>query len=213
MAIDWGLVINLASALGSFVLSVVAIWLSVYFYTEAKKTEAAVGSALAEIKSQTSSLERIAGRQLDRLTKAVVAQPQLGAAVVTEELRVAIGQIPDAVFGRERELTTAIARADACAEELRTTVIAVNYYAALANTFLQNWLPDDARVDDPFAELLNLTAGDYWYTDQLLAGIDPNLLKQARTFRLYTYATEIWKKDVRNAAQTLADRRPATSVG
>ncbi len=57
-----------ASVVGA-ILAVVAIWQSMYFYTQAKGSEARVQLALTEIKVQTEALKALSGRQLDRLTK------------------------------------------------------------------------------------------------------------------------------------------------
>jgi hypothetical protein len=60
----------IASAVGA-VLSIVAIGISLYFYTQAKGSEGRVENALTGIKAQTDALKALHGRQLDRLTKYV----------------------------------------------------------------------------------------------------------------------------------------------
>lgn len=57
-----------ASVVGA-ILAIVAIWQSMYFYTQAKGSEARVELALTGIKAQTEALKALSGRQLDRLTK------------------------------------------------------------------------------------------------------------------------------------------------
>ncbi len=66
---DWSALWAIGSGIVTLILSVIAIWLSLYFYTRGKDTEKNVTTALAEIKTQTAALERLASRQLDRLTK------------------------------------------------------------------------------------------------------------------------------------------------
>ncbi|MBL7663293.1 hypothetical protein JNK13_11140 [bacterium] len=61
-------IITLASSIASIVISVLAIILSIYFYTQTKNSESNVTSALAEIKSQSESLQNLTGRWMDRLT-------------------------------------------------------------------------------------------------------------------------------------------------
>lgn len=68
-AADWSTLWSIGSGVVSVTLGVLAIWLSLYFYTRGKDTERNVSSALAEIKAQTAALERLSAKQLDRLTK------------------------------------------------------------------------------------------------------------------------------------------------
>src|SRR5437773_694826 len=66
---DWSALWAIGSGVVSLILAVIAIWLSLYFYTRGKDTEKSVTNALAEIKAQTAALERLSAKQLDRLTK------------------------------------------------------------------------------------------------------------------------------------------------
>lgn len=64
---------SIISGIVGVILSLVAIWLSLYFYTQAKGSEARVENALTGIKAQTEALKALNGRQLDRLTKYATA--------------------------------------------------------------------------------------------------------------------------------------------
>ena len=66
---DWPTIIGIASAVASTVLAVVAMGQSLYFYNQAKNTERNTGETLAAIRAQTQTLEKLTGRQLDRLTR------------------------------------------------------------------------------------------------------------------------------------------------
>lgn len=63
--------INLASSIASIILAVIAIGMSVYFYTQSKNTETKVESSLESIKAQTDTLQKLTGKWMDRLTKYV----------------------------------------------------------------------------------------------------------------------------------------------
>jgi hypothetical protein len=63
--------IGLLASVASLILAVIAIWLSLYFYSKSKDTETEVRVVLGQIKQQTESLERLSARQLMRLTRAV----------------------------------------------------------------------------------------------------------------------------------------------
>lgn len=58
--------INIFSAAIGCVLSIIAIWLSLYFYDKSKNTEKEVSDNLIEIKTQTKSLEALSGKMLDK---------------------------------------------------------------------------------------------------------------------------------------------------
>lgn len=75
MNIDWATTLGIASAIASTVLAIVAMAQSLYFYNQSKNSERIAAETLAAIRAQVSTLERIAGKQLDRLTK-FATQPE-----------------------------------------------------------------------------------------------------------------------------------------
>ena len=74
----WNTIISVVSLIVGVLLSILAIFISLYFYNEGKKTETTVSTMLAEIRQQTGALERLTGKLLDRLTRAVTdsAKPE-----------------------------------------------------------------------------------------------------------------------------------------
>ena len=73
--------INLISSIASLILSVIAIWLSLYFYKESKNNEKNLNNTLSEIKTHTGVLEKLTGKWIDRLTRFVTSpQPMDSAA-------------------------------------------------------------------------------------------------------------------------------------
>mgnify|MGYP003587795725 CR=1 FL=1 len=66
---------SLAGSIVSIVLGLFAICLSIYFFVQSKKTEQNISVSLAKIETQTDALQKLTGRQLDRLTK-YVTQPK-----------------------------------------------------------------------------------------------------------------------------------------
>ncbi|SRR5258708_5147882 len=215
--IDWNLTWSLVSFIVQTILAIVAVGLSLWFYDKAKTSEKSVEVALSAIQAQTGTLERITGRQLDRLTKAVTTMapggrlqplpPELSDALA------AVKHLPAALETKTTQLQETAARADACAAELRTTMIAAHYYAAVANRAWQNWVPAEPSSDDGATQMVNVTAGDFWYTDQLLAGLNPELLTNNRLHHMYEWAQQIWKPYVMNTAQVYAHRQAEAARG
>jgi hypothetical protein len=131
MSTDWGMVIGVSSLISGFVLDLLAIGLSVHFFVKTKNTESAVNSALAEIKQQTNSLERIASRQLDRLTRAVV-QPR----PETQEILEAIKNLPKNSLADQPSPKPSTNPAED-REWLIKMQITAYFYASIANILLQ----------------------------------------------------------------------------
>lgn len=83
-----------AISVASTVLAVVAIWLSIHFFVKGKDSEKAVEKALEGIKAQTDTLQKVASRQLDRLTR-YATEPRPADfldTVVTDTFRVVLSQ-------------------------------------------------------------------------------------------------------------------------
>ena len=62
---------SIVSSIVSVILGFFAIVISLWFFMVSRKTEKDVSNALAEIKTQADMLQKISGKQLDRLTKYV----------------------------------------------------------------------------------------------------------------------------------------------
>lgn len=206
---DWNLTLSIVSMLVGTVLSIVSIAISLYFYTEAKNTEKAVSTMLAQIQQQTGALERLNGRLLDRLTRAVTesARPE------HEERRILT--IVQAV--REFVVPAAPPRLPAqgaVGQQERQQLIAVTavclYYASIANTFAQDLLP--ASVVDLNPTVRGLVDGSH--TDvvalrNMLEGVVDEIPEIQRG--IYDSAITFWAPFVRD---TLAEyqRRGTTET-
>lgn len=70
------------ASIASAILAVVAIWLALHHYNRAKDVDKSVGESLAGITAQTTTLQAITGRQLDRLTDAATGPRQSEQAML-----------------------------------------------------------------------------------------------------------------------------------
>jgi hypothetical protein len=89
-----------ASIIASFVsviISVLAIWQAIYFYTQGKNTERNVQVALEAIKTQTDALQTLNARTLDRLTK-YVTTPRDESTQTAQLFAATMRDIPDIVL-------------------------------------------------------------------------------------------------------------------
>jgi hypothetical protein len=172
---DWLGLLGLVAGLVSIVLGVIAIWLSLHFYHQAKGSETAVGTMLADIRAQTATLERIAGRQLDRLTR-FATQPRQEDPQVSQLM---------VIF---RELTAvALSPGDSepQTEPLPDHVRAlynVLYFSALANIgWNRQLLPASQRSPDDqwIANFVDETHQFFFAHFHMLQGLDETVLEEA----------------------------------
>src|SRR5713226_7209357 len=88
----------LASSIVSVLLGLLSIVLSLVFFAAAKSTERSVDGTLIKIQTQTEMLQKITGRQLDRLTKFVTERPSESNEFVPQMLDV-LSRLPQALTG------------------------------------------------------------------------------------------------------------------
>jgi hypothetical protein len=195
MPTDWNMVIALVSLITSIVLSVVAIGMSLYFYTQGKNTESNVRAVLAEIKQQTDTLQKISGRQLDRLTRAVTESKP-----ANEERQFLF--IVEAM--KHISATTAISPPPSPSElpaDMRNWILLLStdayFHAAVSNCLLQGYLPDSiGDLADPLRRLVDLSCADFEILDGLLMEAAKDLTGNAEA--LYEEALTNWKPHVRD---------------
>ena len=74
---------SIVASVVSIILGLVAIAVSIYFFVTNQKTEKNVSNSLTKIETQTEMLQKITGRQIDRLTK-FVTEPK--PSIIDESL-------------------------------------------------------------------------------------------------------------------------------
>lgn len=189
--------INLIASVASLILSIVAIWLSLYFYNQAKKTENTVNSSLESIKSQATSLERLTARWMDRLTKYVTdSRPADETTVMLMSL------IKETVTPVSTQLN---APASTQNEELISSYIAIYYYAAITNIEGQALLPSDiADLETDGATIKGIvdsSNNDFLHLKGVLSGINERKLKASPLYHLFLEAVDM-KPHVRDTANS-----------
>ena len=201
MSIDAAVASIIASIVSVFV-GLVAIALAVYFYTQSKTTEIKVSSALASIKAQTGTLEKLTGRHMDRLIKGIT-EPRATKESLSAVMA-AIQELPGSISSHLQ------VPAQALITEVVTSYITTFYYVGIANVLSQPSLPTDPEMDNPVKELVDQTYSDFYYMEALLAKASPAELQTNRLAHLYEYAQQQWKPFVRNAAMVYQQRGDAT---
>lgn len=87
-------ILSLLASMASLLLAVIAIWLSMHFYHKSKATELSIESSLAGITAQANALERISGRQLSSLVRAVTSPDPVLQQAVDGLIRLRLQDLP-----------------------------------------------------------------------------------------------------------------------
>lgn len=184
---------SIVASIVSIILGLLAIALSLFFYSQSKNTEKEVEKALEGVKSQTDALQRLAGRQMDRLIRGVT-EPRPVEDSLVQVMLTAITQMPASIVS-QLQGASAGATNQALINEAITCYIATYYYAGIANVALQSFLRPLGEIepDDPTKRLIDQTSTDFRYMEGLLNRVDSSELAANRLNHLYTEAATQWK--------------------
>ena len=202
---------SLVASVVSVVVSVLAIALAIYFFVSAKTVEKAVSNSLIKIETQAETLQRISGRQLDRLTRYVVDQKTKAPDPQVEQLLTFLMQIAPrleaSVAQRGADPST-----DALVRELDSCYIGLYYYSALANYWSQFYLPKVEEFDETnhfhalVQRVTDQSAADFIAMARILEGVESERIAQNPLADLLTEAVGFWRERVRTSAQVFAQR-------
>ena len=139
-------IVGLVAGIVSVILAVVAIWQSLYFYSQGKGTETRVEIALSSIKSQVDTLQAINGKTLDRLTKYATTSKEDGSSQAAHALSVALRELP-AIFLQFKLPVNDTNKTDT-RKQLVYWYICMWYYTATANVNASFSLPHVNEFDE-----------------------------------------------------------------
>lgn len=199
-------IINLVSAIVSVILSVLAIWLALYFYDKSKNSEIKVNLALEAIKAQTKALQELTGKWMDRLTKyATSAKPADEATVwMMEIIRSSVSNVSSQLAspGDERKTIQNLT------EQLVSSYIAIYYYAALTNITSQGYLPNLTELDEnnPIKTIVDSSNADYWWLDSILSSTNSSDLQASPLYHLYADTITNKKQHIKDSTKVYQSR-------
>jgi hypothetical protein len=200
-------IINLIAGITSLVLSVVAIWLSLYFYGQSKNTEKDVTSALTGIRIQTDALQKLTGKWMEKLINySTQSQP-----VYSETLSTLMAVIQEMPSRLSVSLPNS-ADSDAVKKEMIVGYIGTYYYASMANVAIQPLVPEEFNILDETHNALKSIV-DNSYSDvntfrELLQGQGAELTN-SRAYSFYQRAETDWLPLVRNFDQAYQEKQNA----
>ncbi|KKQ81496.1 MAG: hypothetical protein UT05_C0015G0005 [Parcubacteria group bacterium GW2011_GWF2_38_76] len=195
---------NLLATITSFVLSIVAIWMALYFYHKSKEAEKNTAITLNEIKNHAGMLERLTGRWMDRFTKyAVNPKP----ADETTTLLMSIVErsiIPTSTGLKQIDETDP---PENLIIELITCYILIHYYSALTNISTQGYLPDEiSQIDNSLKikELVDSSSTTFFHLDKVLEKVDQIKLQNNASYTTYCETISDYKPLIKDTTSYYA---------
>lgn len=186
--------VSFGANIASLILSVLAIGISIYFYTQAKGVESKVQSALGEIKTQTNALQALALRQVDRLTKFATTPRDDSSAQTVELLTSYMRELPNIVVSLRAPAETS--NEPALRRELVDTYIVLWHYTGLANIWIaaghlptspEYFIESDAQHAG-VKTLVDRTAGDFRYLASVVTKFDISQISASPFYSHYEEA-------------------------
>lgn len=206
---------SLVGSVVSVILGVLAIAISIYFFALSRNTETKISNSLAKIETQADMLQKLTGRQLDRLTRYVTDQPPRSAEEQVTNLLAFLVEIVPSLQPRAAE--SAQPNTEALTKELISCYIGIYYYAALTNFWAQFYLPALGELDQQnefhvlVQRAVDQSAADFTAMAQVLSRVDQQKLQQNPLSHLLNEAITQWRDRVRTSTQVYAARTQSAS--
>jgi hypothetical protein len=196
-------VINVAAALASIVLAVVAIGLAVYFYVKGRDSESRASSVLSQMQTQVGTLDKLSSKMLDRLTRASIETRPEQEAILT--IISALRQMPESLANGPRG---PVAQSVSPGEWI-AALVAAYYYSSMANFLLQGMITaveEGTGIYKNFEGLIEASYRDFRYLEDLLGDTGQSTLEANRLRSLYEETIRNWRPWVRSAFESYKTR-------
>jgi hypothetical protein len=200
-------VVSLVAGLVSVILGIIAIGISVYFYTQAKDTEREVSGALEGIRAQTDALQKIVGRQMGQLIRGVTEQQPHDFTLVQQMIG-AIKDIPISVITLLQTPPPSTQANQAWRAETIKGYLGAFYYSAITNLCNQYFLPplEQLQPDDLFKRMVDGSYQDFRMMDNWFTTLDQVELQNSPSYHLYCETLEKYKAFVKDSTTVYAER-------
>jgi hypothetical protein len=195
--------ISILSGVFSISISVIAMVLSIIFYFASRKTESNVSVSLTKIEAQTEALQKLSGRQIDKLMKhAFEGTAQLSNNDAMMQLMSTMSQIP-------LTITTILKQPTENRDNDESILLysALYFYTAQTNYWSQFYLPK-ANEFDPENEnhahtkrIVDLSHEDFTKVANWLSECDPNKLINNPLYSYLEVTRDTWQHSVKTSSE------------
>jgi hypothetical protein len=197
-------IISIFAGIFSIAISVVAIGLSIVFYFAGRKTEISVTTSLAKIEAQTDALQKLSGKQIDKLMKhAFDGTSGVNNNEAIMQLMSTLSQIPLTI--------TTILRPPTDNSNDQQTIAdlyaALYFYTAQANYWSQYYLPAASDFDDTnefhnlTKRIIDLSNNDFQSVANWLGQCDQRLLAQSSLSEYLNVTKDRWRHNVKSSSE------------
>lgn len=189
---------SLIASIFSIGISCIAIMLALVFYRQGTQVETKVAIALAEIKAQTDTLQRISGSQIRQLTKAVTSQSPTEQALLSLIQVQSTANLAATIQSPSTETNSNTLRGDVIAG-----YIGLYYYSALLNRFLIALAPsypggEEGKLIDTY---IDSTYKDFQIFKQELDSLENIEIQQNRMAFLFNSTESSLESLVKTSVQ------------
>jgi len=192
--------------IASIILSVVAIWLALYFYHKSKEAEKLVASDLSEIKIQSGMLEKLTGKWMDRFTRYAV-NPKPADETTTLLMSIVERSISPATT--ELKQPSENDPPESLVTELITCYILIHYYSAVTNVASLGYLPEDiSQIADnlKIKELVESSNATFRHLDDVLQKVDQTKLQENGSYSVYCETMSDYQSSVKDTTLHYASK-------
>lgn len=194
---------NLIASIASIILAVVAIVLSVLFYFASKNAEVKTTLALNNLEQATNTINSVSMRLLNKLTNYVISPNQTEQRLieVISELKTAPLKDTDEAPNNPTKAQLEQFRVD--------NLIAAMYYASIANSSLQMYLPIDiGQLPDAevISKAIDQSKQDYFTLKSWINNAGDDKLNNSPFKHMYDEALTV-EPGIRNTAEVYASRQ------
>jgi len=196
--------ISILSGVFSISISVIAIFLSIIFYFAGRKTEVSVSRSLSKIEAQTDALQKLSGRQIDKLMKHALDGPNHGTSNdAMMQLMSTLSQIPLTITTILRQPTESTNDA----QKIADLYAALYFYTAQTNYWSQFYLPKASEFDETnendnhIKRIVDLSCSDFAFIAKWLGQCDQRLLEQSSLSNYLTETKDTWRHAVKSSSE------------
>ena len=202
---------SVVASIVSIILAVVAIGLAVFFFVVGRNTEIRVGASLSKIETQAEMLQKLTGRQLERLTRFVTEDRR-----PTDDPKVA--EFMNTFMELAKPHAASLGNVDAGGDvvqlraQLLNTYVLTYYYVAVSNYWAQFLLPDadeyEAKNDFHVLarRMVDQSATDFAALAQWLSQLSKTELSRLPAARFLEETEQFWKGEVKSVSDVYIER-------